>query len=181
MPNKYRGISIETVQPDSQRHQSQPRYVKDIQANPNDSYLICGANGVGKTFLLWALYAHAVKQDRRTVACSLTELLDEYKAAMRSMEREEEVKVRITAADLRQNQTPYSIFLDEIDKARPTEYAGEQLFAILDAAYSFGHQVVATTNLNVSDLIEFWDRADERYGRSIVRRLTDERNVLEMF
>ena len=88
---------------------------------------------------------------------------------------------RINAHELRRNGPKYSLFLDDIDKTRPTEYVGEQVFELTDAIYAFQHQIVATTNLSVPKLIEHFERADERYGGAIVRRLLEVAEVVELF
>ena len=71
--------------------------------------------------------------------------------------------------------------IDDIDKARPTEYAAEQFFEILNAIYEYQHQLVVTTNLRVKELADHFDRADERFGGAIVRRLTENAKIYEMF
>ena len=51
----------------------------------------------------------------------------------------------------------------------------EQLFELLDAAHSNGHQIVVTSNLYGDDLVKHFERADEsgRYGAAIVRRILE--------
>lgn len=156
-----------------------------IQANPEGSYVLAGKPGSGKSLLMWLLYRHAIKQtDRKVVVCTLAELLEEYRAFIQSsMNRETPKLPSLNAAELRQTERPYSIFIDDLDKARPTEYAAEQLFEILNAIYEFQHQLVVTTNLGIGNraLQYHFERADERFGAALVRRLTDGRKVIEMF
>jgi DNA replication protein DnaC len=155
-----------------------------IRANPHRSYFLGGTFGTGKSLIMWALYRHAVSTDMPgIVVCTLTELLNEFKAFIQaSIERRDDKKYpRIAAETLRQNHTRYAIFLDDIDKAKPTEYAAEQLFELVDAVYAFQHQLVVTTNLSVNRLVKHFERADDRYGGAIVRRITDGAKICEMF
>lgn len=78
---------------------------------------------------------------------------------------------RITAETLRKPGKCWFIFLDEFEKARPTEFAAEQLFNLLDAAKSFNHQIVATSNMRVEELRRHWGRIDPIWGNSIMTRL----------
>lgn len=131
---------------------------------------------------MWALYREAVMNDRKVIACTLTELLDEFKRFIQlSMANQPLVYPRLSAGDLKQNHTTYSIFFDDIDKARPTEYAMEQLFELANAIYDYGHQIVVTTNLSLTKLIEHFERADERFGGAICRRLVNNGMICEMF
>lgn len=166
-----------------QLHPAQVEAVKAIKGNPGGNYFFAGDFGTGKTYLLWTLYRHAAEQDtRRLVVCTLSELLTEYKQFIQaSINGDPLVYPRISADDLRQTHTKYSIFIDDIDKARPTEYTAEQLFELSDAIYAYKHQIVVTTNLTLEKLIDHFKRADERFGGAIVRRLTNDAFISEMF
>jgi DNA replication protein DnaC len=72
------------------------------------------------------------------------------------------------------------VFIDEIEKARATEFAAESLFALVDNCYRYKHQLVITSNLGVQRLKDHWDRLDGTYGKSIVRRLLDACAVIEL-
>jgi DNA replication protein DnaC len=184
IPPKFAAVTLETLEPKLKVHADQERHIPYIKANPLRSYLLAGTFGTGKTWLMWALYRHAIDRDvTGLVVCTLSELLNEYKAFIQaSMERREDKKYpRIGAETLRQNHTKYSIFLDDVDKAKPTEYAAEQLFELVDAIYSFGHQLVVTTNLRPAALVKHFERADDRFGGAIVRRITDGAKICEMF
>ena len=156
--------------------------MEEVKANPEKSYYLAGRFGCGKTLVLWALYREAVLQDRRVVACTLTELLNEYRQVIQdSMAGTPTTPPRLCAADLQQTHTRFNIFLDDLDKARPSEYAAEQLFEIVNAIADFQHRLVVTTNLSVAKLKEHFDRADERFGGAIVRRIMENTTRIEMF
>jgi DNA replication protein DnaC len=183
IPPKFARLKLSTLEPDLNAHPMQAEIVPYVREHPEESYLLAGRFGCGKTTLMWLMYRNAIKQTaRRVVACTLTELLDEYKAFIQaSQSGVQGVMPRLNAAELKQSHTKYSIFLDDLDKARPTEYAAEQIFEILNAIYEFQHQLVVTTNLTVKQLADHFDRADFRFGGAIVRRLVDGANVWEMF
>ena len=182
IPPNFRHAVLKDIQPMKNIHPFQAVCIPKMKVNPFDSYFLAGKTGTGKSMLMWALYREAVMQDKRIVACTLSELLDEYKRFIHlSMNKQELIYPRLSAEDLRQNHTKFSIFFDDIDKARPTEYAMEQLFELANAIYDFQHQVVVTTNLRLTKLIEHFERADERFGGAIVRRLINNGMICEMF
>jgi DNA replication protein DnaC len=154
IPPHFQNVSLATLKPDANRHAQQPRIVSKIKTAPGENYFFGGKFGTGKTLFMWTLYRDAVMNDKRVVACTLSELLNEYRAFIQASQNGQElIYPRLSAGDLRQNHTCFSVFLDDIDKARPTEYTAEQLFEL----------------------------ADERFGGAIVRRLVEGANVYEMF
>lgn len=182
IPPAFKSANLENLQPDEKRHPKQPVLIDAIRGNPEGSYFLAGRFGTGKTYLMWALYRHAVLAGKRTVICTLSELIGEYKRFIQQSSSGQQLQYpRVGAEDLRQQHTRYSIFLDDVDKARPTEYVAEQLFELVDAIYAFGHQIVVTTNLTAAALAQHFERADERYGGAIVRRITEGATSAEMF
>ncbi len=182
IPPVFKDVSIDSLQPNSAKHAQQAEAVAKIKADRSGNFFFAGRFGSGKTLMMWTLYREAVMNDRRTVFCTLSELLNEYRKFIQdSINGEKPVYPRISAGDLRQDHTRYSIFIDDIDKAKPTEYAAEQLFELSDAIYAFNHQIVVTTNLTLTKLVEHFERADERFGGAIVRRLVENSVRIEMF
>lgn len=64
----------------------------------------------------------------------------------------------------------YMLALDDLDKARPTEYAAQHVFAAIDGCYANRTPLVVTTNLSMGGLASRWP---EPYGEAIASRLTD--------
>lgn len=173
IPPKFADVRLAEIQPRT----GQAEIVRLAQENPSNSFVLAGKFGTGKSMLMWALYREAVEREApRLVTCTLAELLNEYRAFINGSH-----PPRLNAEELRQTHTRYSIFFDDIDKAKPTEYAAEQFFEIVNAIYEYGHQVVTTTNLRIGELVDHFDRADERFGGAIVRRLVDNAKIVEMF
>jgi DNA replication protein DnaC len=168
------------VVPDPARHSSQIVALRTIELDPLGNFGFSGMPGTGKTHFFWHLYMRSAYSGLMVRATSLRGLLDQFQANF-GKNYEQAVPPLITADQLRQNHNKYGLFLDDIDKARPSEYAMEQLFELLDAASSYGHQLVWTTNLPVSKLEQHFYRFDDRFGGAILRRLMDHTNLVEMF
>jgi DNA replication protein DnaC len=140
-----------------------------------------GSNGTGKTHIAWALYRHAVVSGRTSIGCLLSELIDSYKTWELAND-EEKLKARplILPDDLKVNGKRYTLFLDEFEKARATEFTSETLFRLLNAIRDFGHQLIVTSNKNWEGLLDRWSKIDDVYGNSIMMRLKD-CHLVEMF
>jgi DNA replication protein DnaC len=175
IPARYRSQTLATVKPDAQRHSKQAAVIARLAAEPTASYALHGRNGCGKSLFGWLLVRAAAESGRPAVGLTLSELLAQFRRA--ELHGEQPV---VDAARLRRAEKRWLIFLDEFDKARPSEFAGEQLFNLLDAAYSGHHQIVIASNLTPTALQDHWARASESYGPSIMRRLSDLDDAVEV-
>ena len=172
IPPKFGNPRLRRLQPRADLHSRQAVAIRFIQEHPNDSYLLTGKNGTGKSHFGWALYRHVIAAKRPAVACALTDLLYEYRRVEIGVPEGETLKSpRVTAEDLKRVGKPWLLFIDEFEKARPSEFSSEQLFKLLDAATSFGHQLVITSNMKPDELRHHWSRIDEIWGNSIMTRL----------
>lgn len=178
VPPRFESPRIARLKACAECHPKQAEVIADLKARPDESYLFSGRNGVGKSHFAWALYRHALARGRRVVACTVRELLADFRRAEvmipaegRDLDSGIVVKPRVEASDLKQRERKWTIFLDEFEKARPSEFASEMLLALLDAALEFEHQLIVTSNLSPKRLIEHWGRIDHVWGTSIVRRL----------
>ncbi|HEY0657265.1 MAG TPA: ATP-binding protein [Pyrinomonadaceae bacterium] len=182
IPPAFAGLTLSTVAPNPAKHSGQAAAFEQLENEPEANYYLAGRFGSGKTLMMWLLYREAVMRDQRVVFATLTELLNEYKKYIQdSIAGNPTTAPRIVAEDLRQSHTKYAVFLDDIDKAKPTEYAAEQLFELSNAVCDFRHQIVITTNLTITKLVDHFDRADERFGGAIVRRLVENSKRIELF
>lgn len=182
MPLIYQGESVETLTAQPQIHPNQTKAVRLIKENPDQSFAFIGDFGKGKTHFFYTLFDHAARSGRRVFADTLMSLVAHYQSIIqRSMNGEQGIKPWITGAELRQAQLPVSLFLDDIDKAKPSEYVAQQLFDLVDSAINFRHQLVWTSNLTPDQLAEHFKRADPRYGGAIVRRLLTSTQVVELW
>lgn len=142
-----------------------------------------GRPGVGKTMLMWAVYRHIVEAGTHYVAFkTLADLLEEYRSVFRSFDDGGEIVIPAVRAEaLQQNHTKYAIFLDDIDKANFTEYASEQVYRLVNAAYEYGHLLYVSTNKNVGSLIAQFSKRDDARGEPIVRRMLDGAIAIDMW
>lgn len=174
VPPMFNRPRLSRIQPRSDLHPNQATALTFIRANPNESYLLIGKNGTGKSHIAWALYRNAVSQRHPVVACTVRDLLADFRRVEVGVGPDETLKSpRVTAEDLRRPGKPWFLFFDEFEKARPSEFAAEQLFNLLDAARSFQHQIIATSNLRIEALRAHWGRVDPIWGNSIMTRLQD--------
>ena len=182
VPLIYRDVNVKNLIPQPHIHEKQAEAIRLIQENPERSFAFVGDFGKGKTHFFYALHNHAVISGRKVYANTLMALVAEYQSVInRSMAGELNVKASITGEDLRQQTRKVSLFLDDIDKAKPTEYVAQLVFDLVDSAVNFGHQVVWTSNLDPDALADHFKRADARFGGAIVRRLLTETEVVEMW
>ncbi len=184
IPPRYEGVTLDSLAARSDIHSGQASTVEYMKTHPEESYVFCGKAGTGKTHLFWALYQRATQNiQRAVVACSMLQLINQYREAFRPQPEGAyvEPQVEIRPNQLMQSALPYSLFFDDIDKPKITEYVAEQVHALFDAAYNFKHQIVVTTNLLPEQLEAHFERVDERYGRATVRRIVHDGNALVEF
>lgn len=172
IPTIYRSFSLDTISADATKHPKQAALIAAMRATPQATFAFLGNPGAGKTLLAWLLYRRAVEDGRRAVGLTLADLLSQF----RTWELNSYPLPAITPDDLRARKStdlPVCLMLDDFDKARPTEFAGEMLFELLNAAYSFDHQIVITSNLSPSDLGAHWERSGHTRGAVILRRVIE--------
>src|SRR4051794_10302908 len=111
IPKEYGCPRLSELTARPELHPEQESVIEFMKANPEKSFMLCGDNGTGKTFLAYALYVHALYAGRRVVAMSVQELLSQYKRMeMREANAVGEFyRARVVVDDLRQNHTPYTL------------------------------------------------------------------------
>lgn len=173
IPRAFGTPDLMTIEPRPDLYPKQASVIKYLQANPAESYLLAGDNGTGKTFLAFALYAQAARSGRRVVALTIQTLLEQFRRVSvgDAAPNGEAYCADISMSDLQQNRTKYTLLLDEFEKARPSEFASEMLYGLVDAAWKHEHQLIVTTNMRIDELAERWSRIDAVYGRSIAKRI----------
>jgi DNA replication protein DnaC len=161
------------LKPYSHLHKDQAKVIQFVKQHPNDSYLFTGANGTGKTHICWAIYRYVLASRRPTFTTTVRDMLAAFRRMELSMKEGDLWLPRVRAVDLRKPGKPWLLFFDEFEKARPSEFAAEQLFNLLDAARSFNHQILVTSNFTAKHLRDHWGRIDQVWGNSILTRLQD--------
>lgn len=170
-----------TADPD--KHPKQSKIIPKIQANPEASVVMFGPTNTGKTMIGYAMAKYAIEQGRPVVAITLSELLDQYRAQFSNPE-----KLQIVDAETLREIEGFLIFIDEADKARPTAFAGEMFFHLINAASETMQQAIIASNKPKPGLMAHWERAgqsdgDEEYscyGEPIMRRLCELPGAIEV-
>lgn len=175
VPPKFGNPKLNRLTAQPWAHESQAAVIEYLKAHPRESYLFCGRNGSGKTHFCWALLRAALCSRRRVRAALLSELIDQY----REWEFSKEGRPTVLPAQLKSSE-PYTVFLDEFDKANATEYASRKLFELLNAARDYEQQLLIATNKTWEELQQRWSKIDPVYGDSIMKRV-EECRVIEMF
>lgn len=127
-------------------------------------FFLFGPVGVGKTYTAAALARQAAWQGYELAWLSATAWLAAIRASFNGGPAAESVE-GLVRADL--------LVLDDLGAERPTEWAREQLFAVVNAAYEEGHVLIVTSNLKPSDL-------RDRLGERIVSRLVEACDLVPM-
>ena len=120
--------------------------------------VLSGPVGTGKTWTAAAALRQLVA--RRTVLWTSAPLLFAQLGSPRGGERHE------AALDLLTART--ALVLDDLDKARPTDYGAEQLFLAVDTRVEHRKPLLVTTNLTLGELAA---RYPQPYGEAIASRL----------
>lgn len=137
---------------------------------PQSLYVV-GDIGVGKTFLCSCLCTDLVRKGKRVVWRNMSEVLREIRACFdnKALKESEVIKSFVR---------PQVLVLDDLGKERPTEWAVEQLFAIVNARYDEGKALIVTTNYGSEELArrltprpDAHGYADDTTARAIVDRL----------
>jgi hypothetical protein len=182
---KFASLDLMSLVPDVDRHPKQSKVIPKIQANPEASVVMFGPTNTGKTLLGYVMAKYAIEQGRPVVAITLAELLDQYRAQVRDPE-----KLPIVDAEtLSEAEGRYLIFIDEADKARPTAFAGDKFFHLVNAASQTMQQVIIASNKPKPALMAHWERAGQAsdedaenscYGEPIMRRLCELPGAIEV-
>ncbi len=114
IPPKFNVPRLGSLAPRADLHPDQADKIAEMRRYPLASYLFCGRNGVGKTHLAWSLFAFAVNENQKAVACKLDELLVEYRRfeLIRQDDPENTWRPRVLSEDLKQTTRRWTIFLD---------------------------------------------------------------------
>lgn len=182
VPKHFERFNLARLRPRAENHPAQREVIQALRRDPQSSYLLCGRNRAGKSLMGWCLLRQAVCDGRRVAAVNLAVLLDQYRALEKPLRDEEALPPRpkILAADL-EGANNWLVLLQEFDKPRPTEYASERLFELIDMAFNYEHQLVITSNMDVNELAQHWSTASPRFGRSIMSRLVEKCGQVNMF
>lgn len=139
-----------------------------VKAHCGGSLFLWGQYGHGKTHLAAAQYRALVEAGQSCLFRSMTELIAELRAAEAHNETSL-VLQRVRYAE------SFHLFVDDIDKARQTDFRQEALFDLFDTLYRRKLNITITSNFNLASLIEF-----ERLHPAIIRRIDEMCQVVQV-
>lgn len=100
--------------------------IRDFLHNPNGMLTLWGANGLGKTHLLASLINRLTGERIGAVYYTLPDLLDVLREAVGADQYNSRIGRLFTV---------HVLAIDELDKARLTEWAEEKLYQLVDTRY----------------------------------------------
>jgi len=125
---------IKTVHP----HAAKMSRAAEEAAKSGRSLVLAGNYGCGKSHLAAAILNNAMRKQKTGLYISVPEMIDVLRSAAWSNEKPMKVLEGIVEVDV--------LVLDDLGKERPTAFASEQLFRIIDGRYTAQKQTIVTTN-----------------------------------
>nr|WP_314639808.1 ATP-binding protein [uncultured Olsenella sp.] len=135
-----------------------------MSANETSGAYVYGSVGCGKTHLASAVAIEAMRHWWRPTFVGAVSMLGEIRSGY---ERGSDAR---SVADFERSQL---LVLDDLDKPRPTPWALETLYELLDCRYSNGSKTVVTANCSLAALYQRLAEADEVLAGAICDRLRD--------
>lgn len=158
VPQRFRACSLENYVPVDEVQEAGLSVVK---ANIGASLFLYGGYRRGKTHLAVAQYKALVSAGEGCLWRSMGELIHE----LRSADVKDEFSQVLQRA---RYDASFHLFVDDIDKFKPTDWKGEALFDLFDTIYRRDLRVTITSNWDLRSLVE-----DDKVHPAIVRRIDD--------
>lgn len=109
--------------------------------------VFAGSCGIGKSHLAGAILNNEIQKYREAIFCTVPELMDDIKRAIRNQEESSELMELVKDTDL--------LILDDLGAEKSTEFVAERLFVIINARLMRKKDTIITTNyIKPSDLID---------------------------
>ena len=162
--------SFENYQPTYQNAEALKvcnEYIKDfdlISISERNGLFICGECGVGKSHLAFATANALIEKGNSVIAMTMIDLLLKIKSSFNAyndkMTEEQILKIYTDCALL---------VIDDLGKEKPTEWALQMIYSVIDRRYNALKPIIVTTNFTASELIKRF--GDSSIGNAIVDRL----------
>ena len=142
-------------------------YIKDfdlILISERNGLFICGECGVGKSHLAFATANSLIEKGNSVIAMTMIDLLLKIKSSFNAyndkMTEEQILKIYTDCALL---------VIDDLGKEKPTEWALQMIYSVIDRRYNALKPIIVTTNFTASELVKRF--GDSSIGHAIVDRL----------
>jgi DNA replication protein DnaC len=167
IPARFRNSTFANYDPINGK---QVRAKERISSEFTKSYYIFGPYGTGKTHLGTAQYVQLVRIERPCLFLSMGELMNE----LRRSELEQDTYYCQVREKCRYAER-FHLFIDDMDKFKPTDFKAEALFDLIDTIYKRNIGLTITSNYSLSELA-----AAQTIHPSVLRRIDDICEVIEL-
>lgn len=142
-------------------------YTKNITiGNEKRGLIIIGKNGVGKTHIACSIANELIKCQIPVIYGTLINLLSEIKHSYDEESQFSEMQY------IKMYSTINMLIIDDLGKEKPSAWAMEKLFTIINNRYESGLPIIITTNYNQETLLERISESGEiETAKSIISRL----------
>jgi DNA replication protein DnaC len=174
IPSRYSKADLTTIIPSRGITLSldrQQRVIDLIKSSPLSGYVFLGPTGVGKTHLLYALVRYAIEYGSKVVAMTCSQFIKQCRDAEFNKE-----EISLLDQNVIANYTGVTaplagclrVYLDELDKAKLSEYAQLLLFDLINSAYDYPDRIKITVTSNLPP-----QKFEEVYGAAFYRKLRE--------
>lgn len=140
-------------------------YISDFdiisRSNRNGLY-ITGPCGVGKSHLAFAIANSLIEKGNSVIAMTMIDLLLKIRSSYKAENKSEEEILRIY-------EDCALLVIDDLGKEKPTEWALQMIYSIIDRRYNAMKSIIVTTNFNANELIDIFGSSST--SRAIIDRL----------
>ena len=163
VPERYRSATLDGLS----------EAVRAYAADPRGNLVLYGPAGAGKTHAACAV-ALAFDPARRVEFATAESMLSAIQATYGSWEREDDVLSRFSAAAL--------LVVDDLGKERPTAWALEKLYHVVNRRYNRMLPTVYTTQYSADALAARLARegGDKETAQALIRRIVEGATVARM-
>ncbi len=142
-------------------------YIKDfdlISISERNGLFICGECGVGKSHLAFATANSLIEKGNSVIAMTMIDLLLKIKSSFNAYND------KMTEEQILQIYTDCALLvIDDLGKEKPTEWALQMIYSVIDRRYNALKPIIVTTNFTASELVKRF--GDSSIGNAIVDRL----------
>ena len=135
-----------------------------IKNKPRNGLFIVGECGVGKSHVAFATANALIESEKRVICTSMIDLLADLRANFQNSATEANTLAKYSNCDL--------LVLDDLGKEKPTEWALQMMYSIVDNRYNNLKPIIVTTNYTAGDLVKrFTINNDNATASAIIDRL----------
>lgn len=135
-------------------------YVAEMELAGSNWLFLSGPYGVGKTHL--ALGTLRRLAEERLVSVRVAVWPEHCSAVKSTYNRHSVLSEEVLCGRLRKASV---LLIDDVDKQRPTEWARDKLYELVDCRYRLEKPTIFTANHSLGDLVKLWGEIDGGSGK----------------